>query len=186
MVLLAWSMAVLQGCGGDAQRLVEGAVTADEVPPSMQPMLQAHQTVRAQVGSGPLAWSAVLARYAQQWADHLAADGCRMVHRSAAGADVRQAGENLYWASAVRWSDGRREIQAVAAHHPAESWASERGDYDVASNTCTPGRMCGHYTQMVWSTTRFVGCGARVCPDKGQIWVCNYDPPGNWVGQRPY
>jgi len=19
-----------------------------------------------------------------------------------------------------------------------------------------------------------------------EVWVCNYDPPGNWIGKRPY
>jgi pathogenesis-related protein 1 len=45
--------------------------------------------------------------------------------------------------------------------------------------------MCGHYTQIVWRNTKAVGCavggkGAR------EVWVCDYDPPGNYVGQRPY
>ena len=28
---------------------------------------------------------------------------------------------------------------------------------------CEPGWQCGHYTAVVWSTTRYVGCGYHVC-----------------------
>jgi hypothetical protein len=40
-----------------------------------------------------------------------------------------------------------------------------------------------------------VGCARRTCttgsPFSGgtgewTFWVCDYDPPGNWVGERPY
>ena len=40
----------------------------------------------------------------------------------------------------------------------------------------------GHFTQVVWRGTTQVGCGHSQC--KGNdIWVCNYDPAGNWDGQ---
>jgi hypothetical protein len=45
--------------------------------------------------------------------------------------------------------------------------------------------VCGHYTQIVWRNTKSVGCA--VARGKGvEVWVCNYDPPGNYAGQRPY
>ena len=44
---------------------------------------------------------------------------------------------------------------------------------------------CGHYTQVVWANTLSVGCGVAVCPT-GTIVVCNYAPPGNYVGEKPY
>jgi len=47
--------------------------------------------------------------------------------------------------------------------------------------------MCGHYTQVVWRSTTTVGCAMAVCKDsQEQIWVCQYQKPGNWVGQKPY
>ncbi len=30
-----------------------------------------------------------------------------------------------------------------------------------------------------------IGCGKGQSP-KGGIWVCYYDPPGNWKGEKPY
>ena len=45
--------------------------------------------------------------------------------------------------------------------------------------------MCGHYTQIVWKTTTEFGCAKSIC--EGNVtWVCNYNPPSNWVGEKPY
>ena len=109
-----------------------------------------------------------------------------MTHRSDAGRDPLKAGENIFWAGPVTWSDGASNLQKVSASEAAMSWASEKADYNYQNNSCRPGKQCGHYTQMVWKTTKSVGCGAAMCPNKGQIWVCNYDPAGNWVGKKPY
>jgi pathogenesis-related protein 1 len=96
-------------------------------------------------------------------------------------------GENLFWGSAVEWTDGRRAQQNVSAKRVVEDWGSEKADYDYATNQCTQGKMCGHYTQIVWRNTTKVGCGVAVCEDtKEQVWVCQYQPAGNWVGKRPY
>ena len=48
---------------------------------------------------------------------------------------------------------------------------------------------CGHYTQVVWESTSAVGCGYGTCQDDSfniEVIVCNYDPPGNYIGQAPY
>ena len=151
-----------------------------------QAMVDAHNPVRLSLKLPPLTGSTQLAQYAQQWAQHLASHGCKMQHRKHAGKANLQVGENIYWASPVTWSDGRRELQGIQAADVVSAWVDEVHDYHYASNTCKAGKQCGHYTQVVWRTTRQVGCGMSLCPDKGQIWVCNYDPPGNWVGEKPY
>jgi pathogenesis-related protein 1 len=64
---------------------------------------------------------------------------------------------------------------------------SERCDADCAQSLNSNG--CGHYTQVVWRNTQRVGCGYSTCQSQGytfEIWVCNYDPPGNFIGQTPY
>lgn len=163
------------------------AALPDIEPATMQGMLASHNQVRASVGVPPLQWSGQMAAYAQQWAEHLAANnGCQMQHRSHANAAVLEAGENIYWASPVSWSDGRTEVQPITPSKVALDWASENVDYNYASNTCRPGAQCGHYTQMVWRTTSAVGCGMTMCGNKAQLWVCNYTPAGNWVGEKPY
>jgi pathogenesis-related protein 1 len=147
-------------------------------------MVAAHNTWRAKVGVPGLHYSRALEASAQAWANHLkAANRCQPQHSTPHG----KYGENLYWASAIRWSDGRREVQKVTPQAVVDGWASERADYNYAANRCKPGKVCGHYTQVVWKSTREVGCGHAVCTDsKDQIWVCQYAPPGNVIGDKPY
>lgn len=148
-------------------------------------IIAAHNKWRTEAGvTEELSYSPALAAKAQAWADHLKrTNHCRMRHSKPRG----QYGENLYWASAVAWSDGRRELQQVLPEKVVDSWGSEKADYDYASNRCTPGKKCGHYTQMIWRTTRTVGCAVAVCEDtREQVWVCQYQPAGNWVGRKPY
>ncbi|MBF0135376.1 MAG: CAP domain-containing protein [Magnetococcus sp. DMHC-1] len=144
-------------------------------------MVKRHNHHRSQVGVGGLAWSAKLANHALEWAKILAADGCKMRHRTDG-----LYGENIFWQSPIMWSDGRREVAKVNPDTVVDSWASEQKDYNYAQNTCTPGQVCGHYTQVVWRATEEVGCAMHICPDRGQIWVCNYHPHGNMVGEKPY
>lgn len=152
-----------------------------------QGMLHAHNQVRARLGLPLLTWSGELVRYSQDWANHLASNNrCRMQHRSHAGRNPRQYGENLFWASPLSWSDGRVEPQRISAAEVANEWAIEAQHYHYGSNSCRRGEQCGHYTQMVWRDTQQVGCAMTLCPDQGQIWVCSYNPTGNWIGQRPY
>jgi uncharacterized protein YkwD len=141
---------------------------ADSSASSMsRDLLAAHNAVRARVCVPPLSWSGQLAKYAQNWADTLAAERKFYHHPNS------PFGENLF------------QIQGAnaTAREVVESWASESRDYDLKSNLCH-GR-CGHYTQLVWRNTAKVGCGVGSFPG-GQVWVCNYDPPGNIIGQRPY
>lgn len=153
----------------------------------MQGMTAEHNKVRARVGVPEMKWSDSLAQYAQQWADHLAGSkGCVMEHRAGSGNNFQKFGENLYWASAIRQSKGRRNVQQITPAIVVFSWAGEVNNYLYATNSCMSGKVCGHYTQMVWKQTQNVGCGQAVCADKSQIWVCNYDPPGNWLGKKPY
>ncbi len=147
-------------------------------------MLATHNHWRKLVDVPALNYSPELAASSQQWAEHLKqSNRCRMKHSQ----PDSKYGENLYWASAIKWSDGKRELQHVAAKNVVDSWASERSNYDYKLNNCTPGKMCGHYTQIVWRSTTLVGCGAAICEDtKEQVWVCRYQAPGNWIGERPY
>ena len=144
-------------------------------------LVATHNRWRAQVGVPPLRWSDVLARGAQAWADELRKNNCAMVH-----ANQSQYGENVFWASATRWSDGSREVQDISAKLVVDDLASELLDYNYETNSCAPGKMCGHYTQIVWRDTEEVGCAKAICDDKSQVWVCRYSPHGNIVGEKPY
>jgi len=176
--LLAWSLLFLPvvGCGsgdgdGDADGGGDGGEAGDT---DVFGAADAHNAVRRNVqpAADPplpdLVWDADLARIAREWAE-----GCVFEHSN------NGLGENLYAATGAPTID-----DAVTA------WAAEAADYDYATNSCSD--VCGHYTQIVWRTTSFVGCGFADCPTLegagfgGRYWVCNYDPPGNIVGRSPY
>jgi uncharacterized protein YkwD len=132
--------------------------------------VEAHNRARRAAGVPPLQWSAQLAATAQSWANQLRRERCTMRHSRTTG-----IGENLAWAASQQLSPA-----GVVA-----LWVNEAPAYNRAANTCAPGAMCGHYTQVVWRNTRFVGCGLAECGDS-EVWVCNYSPPGNYSGERPY
>jgi uncharacterized protein YkwD len=132
-------------------------------------MLVAHNSLRKSAGVPPLTWSNHLASVAQEWASTLVKTG-KFAHRP-----KNKYGENIFEA---------RGYHASPSEVVGE-WAAEAKDYDRAKNTCRAGAVCGHYTQLVWRSTRQVGCGVARGGGR-EVWVCNYDPPGNWIGERPF
>jgi pathogenesis-related protein 1 len=134
---------------------------------SAHELLDAHNSARAHVGTRPLAWSSALASLARRWAQQLLA-----THTFTQQPD-NPHGENLLIISGG----------AVTPAEVVQTWVAERGDYDPDSNVCAG--VCRHYTQVVWRTTRAVGCGMAFDGNR-QVWVCEYDPPGNVAGARPY
>ena len=142
--------------------------------------LAAHDAVRAAATPAPspplpsMVWSSTASAAASAWASQ-----CIWSHDPALG-----LGQNLYA------STGAATPTAAVAN-----WASEAADYDLASNTCRAGQVCGHYTQLIWRSSVGLGCAIERCttgsPFAGAdaTWwnvVCDYAPPGNFVGQRPY
>ena len=58
-----------------------------------------------------------------------------------------RVGQNLAWyGSTYSTVEDRLEDRVMA-------WANEAKDYNLESNKCRVGRVCGHYTQMVWAET---------------------------------
>ncbi len=126
----------------------------------------------------PLGYSSKVAATAQAWAD-----GCDYRHNPGRGA----LGENIYSYATTASQPTAIQLDAVA------SWAGEAPDYDYASNTCSD--VCGHYTAVVWRDSTDLGCGVTFCRTRSPFgsrlpdwWfvVCNYAPPGNYIGRRPY
>lgn len=176
---------VMRQVAGGAEQIISRAEASKRSTGShiVQPasLVAIHNKWRKQVGVPPLGWSSALAQDAQAWAETLSKKNCRMRH-----APQQQHGENIFWASAQRWSDGRREVQNISGESVVNNWGSEVRDYNYKKNKCRRRRHCGHYTQVVSRRTQKVGCGMAICADKGQVWVCRYGPPGNIAGQRPY
>jgi len=147
--------------------ILVGIGSASAQNADFRPMLAAHNSLRARVGVPPLAWSDRLTALAQDWANTLLTRR-QLMHRPNSS-----YGENLF------------EITGAAAS-PAQvvdTWAGESRNYDYNSNKCRG--VCGHYTQIVWSGTKEVGC-AVARRGVREVWVCNYSPPGNFVNMRPY
>jgi pathogenesis-related protein 1 len=130
-------------------------------------ILAAHNMVRSHVDVPPLVWSGRLASMAQAWANNLLARN-NFFHRP-----DPHYGENLFEITGANASSA----EVVG------DWASESRSYNYSANKCRG--VCGHYTQIVWRDTKEVGC-AIARGNGREVWVCNYDPPGNWAGQRPY
>jgi len=155
---------------------VDGASIGSRMTPEdVRQLLALHNRARGQVGSGALTWSGKLATYAQEWADHLASRGCKMEHRPVSGKWKQEHGENLLMATVGHYG----VADAVMA------WESEKTNYRGEPINMSNLSHYGHYTQLVWRNTKHLGC-ARVECGRTFIVVCNYDPPGNVLGQTPY
>jgi pathogenesis-related protein 1 len=131
-------------------------------------LLAAHNAVRYRIGVPPLRWSERLAARSYESAITM------VVYSQFRHTPRLPYGENLY------------EIRGGNAS-PAmvvDAWASEDVDYDYRWNRCRAEK-CGHYTQIIWRDTTEVGC-AMARSSFREVWVCQYSPPGNVVGQRPY
>jgi len=149
-----------------------------------QEMLETHNKLRKKYNSPPLKYSKSLENAAKVWAKKLQKDGCGMVHSKG---EVGNYGENLFWASPLttiqtdsRGNQKRSSItQKIKAKEVTEAWYSEVEFYDYETDSCKEGEMCGHYTQLIWNTTKEIGCAALSCSDNSQVWVCEYNPGGN-------
>ncbi len=141
-----------------------------------QTALDFHSKVRADVGVTALTWSPDLAKFAQEWADHLASQGCDMQHRPRTGEWTQKYGENIFWGKGADYS----------ALDASKSWYSEIEFYTHGEISSSNWSKTGHYTQMVWKKTSQVGIAVAKCSDGAIIIVANYDPAGNFMGESPY
>ncbi|MDD5360151.1 MAG: CAP domain-containing protein [Sulfurovaceae bacterium] len=145
-------------------------------------ILTAHNKVRNKLNLPNLKWSKSLEYKATNWVNTLSVKyECKMFH-----SHMPNLGENLYWAGPLSYSNGKKEIQPIRPFDVVSAWSSEEPYYDYNANRCISGKVCGHYTQLIWKDTTEVGCAKVICYDKSQIWSCNYNPPGNYINQKPY
>lgn len=130
-------------------------------------ILAAQNAIRAKVGVAPLQWSDKLGAVAQAWADDL------LQRKAFAHKKKNPYGENLF--ESFGETPTPRDV--------VSKWGSEEANFNYKTNKCSG--TCGHYTQLVWRDTKRVGCAVARGGGR-EVWVCEYDPPGNYVGQRPY
>lgn len=126
-------------------------------PQKFRGITNLHNRERVARSQIPLRWSNYLALYASQWVNHLATTkNCSMVHRPNKGnSPFKQIyGENLYWASPEVFYDGRIKLQTVNVRNVFQAWEEEKNFYNYQTNRCSPGKDCGHFTQIVWHETQ--------------------------------
>jgi uncharacterized protein YkwD len=143
-----------------------------------QKFLDHHNKVRKEVGAEKLTWSNSLSAYAQQWADQLAQyKNCRLVHSDGIDNSGKSIGENLFWGS---------DKTVYKPNDASISWYEEISNYRGQPIGGPGFGKYGHYTQMIWKTTKEVGVGVAYCSNGGIIVCANYYPAGNFTGQTPY
>ncbi|KAJ8472237.1 hypothetical protein OPV22_026580 [Ensete ventricosum] len=150
----------------------EGAVVkSPRVSPAtaVAEFVASHNAARREVGVPPLTWDAKLARFAKAYANQRR-ENCELVHSSG-----YTYGENIFWGQGRRW----------AIPDAVGKWVEEKQWYHHNTNSCS-GPECTHYTQIVWRTTQRLGCAKIICNSGDTFIVCEYYPPGNYVGARPY
>ena len=135
--------------------------TGATVPDGMQAILDAHNRMRAKHCAAPLVWSTKLAAYAQRWASSLRDRGCKFEHSTG-----NKFGENLAGATSG----------VLDGAEVTKMWYDEVKLYDFKNGGFS--METGHFTQLVWQDTTQLGCATSTCNGM-DLWVCQYDPPGN-------
>ena len=139
-------------------------------------ILKIHNETRQAVGTAPLKWNCALADFAQKWANKDTFEHSPEKDRQNI-IPGSLAGENL-----SNDSETTQTMQKLI-----QGWIDEKAFLAGDAKTCAAGKVCGHYTQMVWKTTTEVGCGVfrksntmgAEYQGKASYFVCIYNPAGN-------
>jgi pathogenesis-related protein 1 len=131
-------------------------------------VVELHNIYRREVKVPNLEYSEECAAYAQRWAKYLAQKNKGLNHSNS-----NKYGENIYWCSAEA-----SETKMV------DSWVKEKKLFSTKSRKHNSKN--GHYTQVIWKDTKFVGAGMAVAKDGSEYWVCTYYPAGNYIGEKVY
>ncbi|KPJ19489.1 Venom allergen 5 [Papilio machaon] len=150
------------------------------------------QLVKGQVPGQPPAsdmklmmWDNELEAKAAKWAsrNHFAHNPDKTI-----GSHRFHTGENLYWYATT---DLTHKLDVESS---LRSWFDEHLNYSYGPLTMrdfnkSSKKQIGHYTQMAWANTMYVGCAISQYTKnnfKEFLVVCNYGPGGNYIGQKPY
>ncbi|CAN8276192.1 unnamed protein product [Cochlearia groenlandica] len=136
---------------------------------TQQDYLDAHNIARATEGKGvgPLLWSETLASYARAYATQTI--DCSPILSGGPYGEIIWSG-----------------LDDLSADQFVALGMRQKSDYSYDTNTCSVGKECAFYLQIVWSKTVFLGCAKTKCVNDLTLTICNYDPIGNFASERPY
>lgn len=139
------------------QRLVTNCPASGLTNAEIADILAAHNNQRQKVHTAPIVWDCALGTAAASWAA-----------KGIFGHSGTSFGENIFVSS---------DAGANVSKAP-DAWEDEEHHWNNKTGTCDSGKICTHYTQMVWRSTTKIGCAAnRKAPGNWKlIIVCNYDP----------
>ncbi|XP_015212668.1 GLI pathogenesis-related 2, like [Lepisosteus oculatus] len=133
-------------------------------------VLKSHNEYRKQHQVPPLKLSNKLSKEAKRYADSLAST---RVLKHSPESSRGSCGENLAWAS---YDQPGKEV--------ADRWYSEIKNYNYNCPGFSSGT--GHFTAMVWKSSRELGVGKATATDGSTFVVARYSPAGNIVNQGQF
>ena len=134
-----------------------------------QEALTVHNQYRQKHRAPPLKLNIELNEIAQGYAEELAAkDNFQHSQNTWKGESI---GENLYMCSGC----------LITGQDMTKSWYDEIKDYNFKKATFSSNT--GHFTQVVWVDSQYVGFGAAKSKSGAYYGVANYYPAGNFLGE---
>ena len=151
----------------------------------MSDIIKKHNELRALEGSSNMEmmiWNESLAVAAKEWVKQ-----CKWGHGfpPLQGTTFAEYGQNIHMT----------KPRDLTLEDKIQEWYDAKSHYHYDKTKCAEGKQCFHYTQLVWATSRQVGCASHTCPIVEnkcysnvayEYFVCNYLPPGNFEGQKPF
>ncbi|KAK2168046.1 hypothetical protein LSH36_21g09038 [Paralvinella palmiformis] len=134
--------------------------------------LKAHNVYRSRHQVSALKHDKEISSIAQRWADHLASTGT-FQHSD----NRKYKGENLGENIAMKWQSGPGDY---TGQEVANQWYSEVKQYSFGQGGSSG---TGHFTQVVWKSSKLLGIGRARGRDGRWIVVANYFPAGNFIGR---
>ncbi|KAL0832787.1 hypothetical protein ABMA28_000952 [Loxostege sticticalis] len=131
----------------------------------------------------PMVWDEELAEKAARWAENGLFD--HNPDRTVPSKRWDQIGENIFYSSI--FSPFGSVIPNL--QEPMNAWFSEFMNYNFEPYSLDIAKAVGHYTQMVWAESTKIGCGISQKRENDYVttlFVCDYGPTGNFIGQTPY
>eukprot|EP00927_Polykrikos_kofoidii_P056937 TRINITY_DN51037_c0_g1_i1.p1 TRINITY_DN51037_c0_g1~~TRINITY_DN51037_c0_g1_i1.p1 ORF type:complete len:364 (-),score=44.28 TRINITY_DN51037_c0_g1_i1:443-1534(-) len=149
----------------------------NSISSEMNAVLGQHNIYRCMHGVPLFTWDDDIAANAQSWANNGKFEHSTNDARTING---EACGENLAWGYPQRSG-----VDSTDAWYNEIQFTSPLG-LATSMSDAKEGEAIGHYTQVVWKSSVKLGCGkgkATVNGKEGDLWVCQYGPAGNYVGQ---